>query len=110
VSGHYIYLTCPAPRCLANGEIYTGNADVEGFEQACDYEGETISARCDEHADWTPEPEGESLADVVSDMQMQRHLDDEPCSTCGGDRLRPDFVTAGRCHVPKPTTTEGTAP
>jgi len=40
------------------------------------------------------------LADVVSDMQMQRHLDNEPCSTCGGDRLRPDFVTAGRCHVP----------
>lgn len=44
--------------------------------------------------------EESTMADVVSDMQMQRHLDNEPCPTCGGDRLRPDFVTTGRCHVP----------
>lgn len=43
----------------------------------------------------------ENPANVVSDMQMQRHLDDQPCPDCGGDRLRLDFVTKGRCHVPK---------
>lgn len=31
----------------------------------------------------------------------QRLLDDLPCPQCGGDRLRADFTTPGRCHVPR---------
>ena len=31
----------------------------------------------------------------------QRLLDDLPCPQCGGDRLRADFTTLGRCHVPR---------
>jgi hypothetical protein len=56
-----------------------------------------------------PGDRSESLAEFASDFQMQRHLDGVPCSTCGGNRLRPGFVTVGRCHVPTPTTTEGAA-
>lgn len=29
----------------------------------------------------------------------QRLLDDLPCPQCGGDRLRADFTTPGRCYV-----------
>ncbi len=30
----------------------------------------------------------------------QRAKDNEPCATCGGDRLRTDFTGSGRCHAP----------
>lgn len=30
----------------------------------------------------------------------QRDRDNEPCPTCGGDRLRTDFTGSGRCHAP----------
>lgn len=30
----------------------------------------------------------------------QRARDNEPCATCGGDRLRIDFTGSGRCHAP----------
>lgn len=59
----------------------------------------------DDHTTYAPmDGEVATLADVVSHMQMQRDLDNEPCTTCGGNRLRPDFVTAGRCHVPAEAT------
>jgi hypothetical protein len=30
----------------------------------------------------------------------QQRIDNTPCPTCGGDRLRPDFTDSGRCHAP----------
>lgn len=29
----------------------------------------------------------------------QRAIDNQPCETCGGDRLRADFTDPDRCHV-----------
>ena len=37
--------------------------------------------------------------------QEQRRRDAIPCGKCGGDRLRADFMSPDRCHVP--TTREG---
>ena len=37
--------------------------------------------------------------------QEQRRRDAVPCDKCGGDRLRADFVSPDRCHVP--TSGEG---
>lgn len=34
-------------------------------------------------------------------MEEQRARDNEPCPTCGGDRLRADFINPNRCHVPR---------
>lgn len=31
----------------------------------------------------------------------QRARDDQPCPSCGGDRLRPDFTEVDRCHAPR---------
>ena len=31
----------------------------------------------------------------------QSDRDNEPCPTCGGDRLRTDFTGSGRCHAPR---------
>lgn len=56
MSSHYIYLTCPKPDCTTTSSVYTGNLEADGFERALDYEGETITARCDEHAGWVAEP------------------------------------------------------
>lgn len=53
MSSHYIHLRCPATDCGNTGLLYTGSTEVDGFEDAADYEGETIYARCDDHADWT---------------------------------------------------------
>lgn len=42
----------------------------------------------------------------------QRAQDNEPCTTCGGDRLRSDFTGNGRCHVARtdaPTETKRAA-
>ena len=33
----------------------------------------------------------------------QARRDNQPCPSCGGDRLRPDFTGSGACHVPYPT-------
>ena len=33
--------------------------------------------------------------------RIQREADNQPCPTCGGDRLRTDFTGSGRCHVPR---------
>lgn len=41
---------------------------------------------------------------AVFDDSASHALDDTPCSTCGGDRLRPDFSKPGQpCHI-TPTT------
>ena len=32
--------------------------------------------------------------------QEQRRRDAVPCDKCGGDRLRVDFMSPDRCHVP----------
>lgn len=34
-------------------------------------------------------------------MEEQRRLDQQPCPTCGGDRLRADFTNPNQCHAPR---------
>lgn len=50
------------------------------------------------------------LARVLFGILDQRAQDNEPCPTCGGDRLRTDFTDSGRCHAPRSTPTEETRP
>ena len=39
--------------------------------------------------------------EAARSRREQRLLDNLPCPECGGDRLRADFTTPGRCHVPR---------
>jgi len=38
-------------------------------------------------------------ASVEAARARQRERDNEPCPKCGGDRLRTDFTSSGRCHA-----------
>ncbi len=52
---------------------------------------------------WAETPGGGLLGRLIADAfgrAAQRDLDNEPCATCGGDRLRADFVNPERCHAP----------
>jgi len=40
-------------------------------------------------------------AEAAFIVAEQRRANDLPCPTCGGDRLRADFVSADRCHAPR---------
>lgn len=49
---------------------------------------------------------GARLVQVVATAAaIQREIDNQPCPTCGGDRLRPDYREGAACHVP--WSTEG---
>lgn len=49
------------------------------------------------------------LGRVIAAAAIQRELDQQPCPTCGGDPLRPDYTKPGQpCHVPWPATREDT--
>lgn len=48
MSSHYIYIRCQVEDCTAGGSIYTGSEVVDGFANDS-WEGETITATCDEH-------------------------------------------------------------
>lgn len=51
----------------------------------------------------------DAVETVLSSVALQRALDNVPCSTCGGDRLRPDHTHPGPpCHAP--WTRERTTP
>lgn len=39
--------------------------------------------------------------DIAEHQARQREIDNQPCPTCGGDRLRSDFTGSGRCHAPR---------
>ncbi len=39
---------------------------------------------------------------LLTSLEKAREDTDKPCSKCGGDRLRADFTTSGRCHAPFP--------
>lgn len=43
------------------------------------------------------------LGALAESMQRarQRTKDNDPCATCGGDRLGTDFTGSGRCHAPR---------
>lgn len=61
------------------------------------------------------ECDAEAYLTVLSSIHQradQRARDNEPCPTCGGDRLRTDFTDSGRCHAPRTDalTTEETKP
>lgn len=54
-------------------------------------------------AGWAEGPGGGMLANAIVAAFArveQRDRDNEPCPTCGGDRLRTDFTSSGRCHAP----------
>lgn len=38
-------------------------------------------------------------ASEAARIVQQRLADEQPCPRCGGDRLRPTFVGAPRCHA-----------
>jgi ribosomal protein S27E len=45
MSSHYIYVVCPT--CSTSGMIYTGETELEGFNDS-DWEGEVIRVQCAE--------------------------------------------------------------
>lgn len=42
------------------------------------------------------------LAQVIAAAAIQREIDQRPCTTCGGDPLRPAFDGRTDCHAPWP--------
>lgn len=42
-----------------------------------------------------------ALKASIEAAQERRRRDNEPCPTCGGDKLRTDFTKSGRCHAPR---------
>lgn len=42
-------------------------------------------------------------AEAHAAYAAQNARDNEPCPSCGGDRLRADFTGSGRCHVERKT-------
>ena len=51
---------------------------------------------------WGDTPGGSELARLIAESfacAEQRDADNEPCSKCGGDRLRTDFTGSGKCHA-----------
>jgi len=41
-----------------------------------------------------------SFFEAIERLKQQAR-DDQPCPSCGGDRLRQDFTGSGRCHAPR---------
>ena len=42
------------------------------------------------------------LGALQRSVERARATRNDPCPTCGGDRLRPDHTGSGRCHAGKP--------
>jgi len=49
MSSHYVYVACPTSGCRSQGSIYTGDTELDDFDDAA-WEGETIFVACKEHA------------------------------------------------------------
>lgn len=84
----------------------TDEVDLNPERCPVEYRQKRCTARVDEiHDDhrWdSAEQErwvDETRRMLLEAMGAQRELDAQPCPTCGGDRLRPDFTGSGRCHA-----------
>ena len=51
---------------------------------------------------WAERPGGGMLARMLAEAfhsAEQSDRDSQPCATCGGDRLAPNFTGTGGCHA-----------
>lgn len=49
----------------------------------------------------TDDPLADALRTLSDSVRRQRDIDDQPCPTCGGDRLARNFTGTGPCHAPR---------
>ena len=106
----YAQCRCPSPektvRRVPCGGQCARHSSVAGEDQpdlqACDRCGAICDPRvqvCQCGPDCSYPPVSRMIDEPIGYRATQRALDNEPCSICGGDRLRQDFTGSGRCHV-----------